>query len=169
MKTIFHWHQFSACMGFINVGIHTCFWSRGCQTANSKKKKKHKANDVKRADLTMTKSADNLAVLLRITILLSLPNEALSSSSEQYSRVPLSKPLLIDVRQMQSNRPRTTASVIAVVGRSSRERLGDFARLNAMNKYGGHLTRDSIHEAVAQMKMQQPSHDIVIFGVASLN
>ena len=64
---------------------------------------------------------------------------------------------------MQSNRHRTTAE-----GRSSRERLDDFARLNAMNKYGG-LNRDSIHDAVAQMRMQQPSHDIVILGVAALN
>jgi hypothetical protein len=70
---------------------------------------------------------------------------------------------------MQSNRHRTTASVIAAEGRSSRERLDDFARLNAMNKYGGHLTRDSIHKAVAQTTMQQPSHDIVILGVAALN
>lgn len=115
---------------------------------------------------TMTKSAANLAVFLRITILLGLPNEAMASSSGQYSRAPKSFP--IDVGQMQSSCHRTTSSVIA--GRSWREcQSDDFASLNAIKKYGGHLTRDSIYEAVAQTKMQRPSHDIVILGMTSWN
>ncbi|KAL3771089.1 hypothetical protein ACHAWU_006466 [Discostella pseudostelligera] len=113
------------------------------------------------------KSTANLASFLRITILLCLPNEAVSSSSGQYSRASFTKFFPIDVRQAQSNSHRTTASI---AGSGLKDSLSDdFASLNAINKYGGHLTRDSIYEAVAHTKMQRPSQDIVILGVASWN
>jgi hypothetical protein len=47
-------------------------------------------------------------------------------------------------------------------------RKDEFDRLNKQRKFG-RVTRDSVYEAVVQMKRQKPSYDIVVMGATSLN
>mmetsp|Transcript_25053 Transcript_25053/g.43849 ORF Transcript_25053/g.43849 Transcript_25053/m.43849 type:complete len:130 (-) Transcript_25053:189-578(-) len=127
-------------------------------------------------------SVVHLASLLLTFLLLGLPHKGSSSSTGQQSRSHSSKSYPTEAQQQQARQHlyssyKPTTSILTVKSlyshsdttASSDGTKDDFARLNKRNKYGGPITRDSVHEAVVQTTRQRPSQDIVVMGVASWN
>mmetsp|Transcript_40709 Transcript_40709/g.85526 ORF Transcript_40709/g.85526 Transcript_40709/m.85526 type:complete len:127 (+) Transcript_40709:24-404(+) len=121
-------------------------------------------------------SAPLLTALFFVSLLV---NKGASSSTGQQSRPHSPKSYPIDGQHSHGYKP---TSILSEQGSSSSSRarstlsklyssgrmIDDFARLNKRNRYGGPITRDSVHEAVMQTKRQMPSQDIVvIMGAAS--